>query len=60
MAGLITGSATWIGTAVFEPEHERIAATVLLAWLVFGVVGIVTTIGGVSLALIKLAQWALS
>lgn len=40
-----------------SPEEERIAVTVLIAWLVFGIIGIVTTIGGGALLLIWAARW---
>lgn len=40
-----------------SPEEERLAVWVLLAWLVFGVIGIVTTIGGFALLAIWAARW---
>jgi hypothetical protein len=42
------------------PEQERLAATVLLAWLVLGVIGIVTVIGGGAALLFWAARWVFS
>lgn len=40
-----------------SPEEERAALAALLAWLVFGIIGIVTTIGGIAALLIWAARW---
>lgn len=43
---------------LIDPEHERLAAWLLLAWLAMGLVGIVTVIGGASAAVILTIRWA--
>ena len=39
------------------PEQERIAVAALIAWLVFGVIGVVAVACGCGLALVWLARW---